>query len=133
MRARAGLVTPAPDGPHVEQVGQGVARQVVRLLRDAGVEDPAGILGRLPEVAEEPGFLAYVVFEGRTATGAAVVELDRWDQDGATYLGEALTPQSPPGTAAALVVRALHDVASAGHDWLSVSRSTADLGPLGFG
>ena len=70
MRARTGLVTPAPDGPHVEQVGWGVARQVVRVLRAAGVDDPAGILDRLPEVAEAPGFLAYAVFEGRTATAS---------------------------------------------------------------
>ena len=52
---------------HVEQIGWGVARQVVRVLRDQGVQDPAGILDRLPDVAEVEGFLAYAVFEGRTA------------------------------------------------------------------
>ena len=33
-RIRAGQVTPAPGGPHVEQVGWGVARQVARLLAE---------------------------------------------------------------------------------------------------
>ncbi len=64
-------MTPAPDGPHVEQVGWGVARQVARVL-----------------------------------------------------LG--------PGTSDALVVRALHDVATAGIGWLEVDWSGADLAALGF-
>ena len=119
MRARTGLVTPAPDGPHVEQVGWGVARQVVRVLREAGVEDPAGILDRLPDVAEAPGFLAYAVFEGRTATAAALVELPGPDGDTATYLGDVLTPAAPAGTHDALVARAKHDAANAGVEWLA--------------
>jgi hypothetical protein len=133
VRARTGLVTPAPDGPHVEQVGWGVARQVVRVLREAGVEDPAGILERLPESAERPGFLAYAVFEGLTASAAALVELPGDGEQAATYVGDAVTPEARPGTREALVVRALHDVASAGAAWLEVPEPRVDLRPLGFG
>ena len=132
MRARTGLVTPAPDGPHVEQIGWGVARQVVRVLREAGVVDPAGILARLPELAEAPASLAYAVFEGRTATAAALVELPGPEGAEATYLGDAVVPNAATGTREALVVRALHDVANAGVDWLVVPESTADLRSLGF-
>ncbi len=131
MRGRTGLVMPAPDGPHVEQVGWGVARQVVRVLREQGAEDPAGILDRLPDVAESDGFLAYVVFERRTATAAAIVEL-ALDGDAATYVGEAVTADAWTGTREALVVRALHDAANAGLAWLLVADHRPDLAPLGF-
>ena len=122
MRARTGLVTPAPDGPHVEQVGWGVARQVVRVLREQGAEDPSGVLDRLPEVAEAAGFLAYAVFEGRAATAAAIVALPDSEGDAgtATYVGDAVVAGAPPGTRDALVSRARHDVASAGVAWLEV-------------
>jgi hypothetical protein len=103
---------------HVEQIGWGVARQVVRVLRDHGVQDPAGILDRLPDVAEVEGFLAYAVFEGRTATGAALVELPGPDGDSAAYVGDALTPDADPGTHEALVARARHDVANSGVELL---------------
>jgi hypothetical protein len=104
---------------HVEQIGWGVARQVVRILREQGVHDPAGILDRLPDVAEVDGFLAYAVFEGPTATAAALVELPGPGGEEATYLGDALTPDADPGTHDALVVRAKHDVASAGVERLA--------------
>ncbi len=133
MRARTGLVTPAPDGPHVEQVGWGVARQVVRVLHQAAVEDPAGILERLPDTAERPGFLAYAVFEGPTASAAALVELPGDGEVVATYLGDVVTSQARPGIREALVVRALHDVARAGVAWLEVPEPRVDLRPLGFG
>jgi hypothetical protein len=131
VRARTGLVTPAPDGPHVEQVGWGVARQVARVLREQGVEDPDGVLDRLPQVAETPGFLAYAVFERRTATAAAIVLLED-DAGVAVLLGEVVTKDAPEGVREALVVRALHDVANAGVDWLEVPEPTVDLRPLGF-
>ena len=99
---------------HVEQIGWGVARQVVRVLCEAGVEDPAGILDRLPDVAEVDGFLAYAVFEGRTATAAALVELPGPGGDTATYLGDALTADADPRTHDALLARAKHDAANAG-------------------
>ena len=120
MRTRTALATPDPDGPHVEQVGWGVARQVVRVLREHEVTDPSGVLDRLPDVAETAGFLAYAVFEGRTATAAALVALPDGEEDTATYLGEALVADAPPGTRDALVSRALHDVANAGVAWLEV-------------
>ncbi len=132
MRAQTGLVTPAPDGPHVEQVGWGVARQVVRVLHEHGVDDPGRILERLPDVAETPGFLAYAVFERRTATAAALVELPSTGEEVATYLGDAVTPAARSGTREALVIRALHDVANAGVPWLAVPEPKADLRPLGF-
>ena len=119
MRTRTGQATPDPDGPHVEQVGWGVARQVVRVLREHDVDDPASLLERLPEVAETPGFLAYAVFEGRTATAAAIVELPGPHGDTATYVGDVVTPNAPPGTREALVARARHDVANAGVEWLA--------------
>ena len=75
MRARTGLVTLLLTRHTSSRSGWGVGRQVVRVLRDQGVDDPAGILDRLPEVAEAEGFIAYAVFEGRTATAAALVEL----------------------------------------------------------
>jgi hypothetical protein len=122
VRTRTGSATPDPDGPHVEQVGWGVSRQVVRVLREHGVSDPAGVLDRLPEVAETSGFLAYAVFEGRTATAAALVALPGGDgeEETATYLGDVLVADAPPGTREALVSRALHDVANAGVAWLEV-------------
>jgi hypothetical protein len=104
---------------HVEQIGWGVSRQVVRILREAGVTDPAGILDRLPDVAEVDGFLAYAVFEERTATAAALVELPGPDGDTATYVGDALVPDADPGTHEALVARAKHDVANAGVERLA--------------
>jgi hypothetical protein len=113
VRARTGLVTPAPGGPHVEQVGWGVARQVARVLREQGVDDPDGVLDRLPHVAETPGFLAYAVFEGRTATAAAIVLLED-DAGVAVLLGEVATERAGPDVREAIVVRALHDVANAG-------------------
>jgi hypothetical protein len=104
---------------HVEQIGWGVGRQVVRVLREQGVHDPAGILDRLPDVAEVDGFLAYAVFEGRTATAAALVQLPGPDGGTATYLGEALAPDADPAVHEALVARAKHDVANAGAEWLA--------------
>ena len=103
----------------VEQIGWGVGRQVVRVLREARAEDPAGILDRLPDVAEVDGFLAYAVFTGRTATAAALVELPGPDGGVATYLGDALAPDALPGTHEALVARAHHDVANAGVERLA--------------
>ena len=131
MRARTGLVTPAPGAPHVEQVGWGVARQVVRVLREQGVEDPDQVLDQLPEQAETDGLLAYAVFESRTATAAALVRLPN-DGEPAVYLGDVVTVEAWPGTRQALVVRALHDVANAGVAWLEVPEEREDLTPLGF-
>ena len=131
MRARTGLVTPAPGAPHVEQVGWGVARQVVRVLRGQGVEDPDQVLDRLPVLAETDGFIAYAVFEGRTATAAALVRLPD-DGELALFLGGVVTAEARPGTRQALVVRALHDVANAGIAWLEVPEQREDLTPLGF-
>ena len=87
---------PRRTAPHVEQVGWGVARQVVRVLREArrSTTRPGSSTG-CPEVAEAQGFLAYAVFEGRTATAAALVELAGPDGDTATYLGDVLTPAAP--------------------------------------
>jgi hypothetical protein len=99
---------------HVEQIGWGVARQVARVLREKGVEDPDGILDRLPDVAEREGFLAYAVFEGRSATAAALVQLPEKDGVAATYAGEVLTEDASEGTHDALVARARHDAANAG-------------------
>ncbi len=131
MRARTGQVTPAPGGPHVEQVGWGVARQVVRVLRERGAADP--LLERLPDLAELPGHLVYAVFADRTATAVAHVELSADRTGAATYVADVLTAQAAPGTREALVVRALHDVAKAGADWLHLAEPRADLRPLGFG
>jgi hypothetical protein len=130
MRARSGLVTPSPYGPHVEQVGGGVGRQVVRVLREQGADDAWGILERFAELAEVPSFLAYAVFVRRTATAAALVSLG---SDTAVHLGDALSAEAVPGTREALVVRALHDVANAGIGWLEVPDSMGDLRSLGFG
>jgi hypothetical protein len=132
VRARTGLVTPAPDGPHVEQVGWGVARQVVRVLREQEAPDPDGILDRLPDLAEAPGFLGYAVFDGRTATAAALVALPGPGAESATYLGEVRIPAADSDTSTALVVRALHDVAGAGVAWLTVPGDRPDLRRLGF-
>ena len=132
MRARTGLVTPAPGGPHVEQVGWGVARQVVRVLREQGVDDPSGVLDRLPDVAERAGHLAYAVFEGRTAIAASLVVLPADGDEAATYVGEAVVPTAEDGVREALLVRALHDVANAGVAWLEVPSPAVDLRPLGF-
>lgn len=126
-RVRAGQVTPAPDGPHVEQVGWGVARQVARLLAER-VDDP--LLARLPELAEAPGHLVHVLFERRTATAAALVELVG---DTAHYRGDVVLPDATPEARLALVVRASYDAAAAGATWLAVPDPTADLRPLGLG
>lgn len=122
MRARTGLVTPTPGGPHVEQVGWGVARQVVRVLREQGAEGE--LLGRLPDLAERPGHLVYAVFRGRTATAVALVELAG---ETGTYVGDVLVPGAEDGTREALVVRALHDAANAGADWLELAGVQEDL------
>jgi hypothetical protein len=115
MRLPTGTVVPSTLGPHVEQVGWGVARQVVRALREAGSDDP--LLDALPDLAEQPAHLAYAVFLGRTATALALVRLAG---DGAAYVGEVLLPDADPATHDALVVRALHDVEAAGAAWLDV-------------
>jgi hypothetical protein len=106
---------------------------MVRVLRERDVDDPAGILERLSDLAEVPGFLAYAVFVRRTATAAALVSLGT---DSAVYVGDAITPGAVDGAREALVVRALHDVANAGIAWLALAQSVADSGsdlrPLGF-
>ncbi len=130
MRAPTGGVTPAPRGPHVEQVGWGVARQVVRVLREQGAEDD--LLDRLADLAERPGHLVYAVFAGRTATAVALVELPAGRDGAATYVADVVTTDAAPGTREALVVRALHDVANAGMGWLDLAEPRADLRPLGF-
>ncbi|SDS31448.1 hypothetical protein SAMN04488570_1607 [Nocardioides scoriae] len=149
--ARTGLVTPAPDGPHVEQVGWGVARQVARVLGEALAaqdREPPAVLAELSGLAERPGFVAYVVFAGRTATAAALVQLAA-DDELAVHLGDVVV-EPDPGRARwareALVVRALHDAAAAGVPWLAVAQAGTgpgegdvphaddlDLRPLGFG
>jgi hypothetical protein len=121
-------VVPSTYGPHVEQVGWGVARQVTRALREQGVEDP--LLDLLPQVAEQPGHLAYAVFRDRTATAVALV---RTEGDLATYLGAVVAPGAEPGTDSALVVRALHDAANAGADWLAVPDVGFDTRPFATG
>ena len=45
----------------------------------------------------------------------------------ATYAGEVLAPAAPPGTSAALLVRALHDAGAAGADVLHVTGTGAGL------
>ena len=134
--APTGTVSPAPDGPHVEQVGWGVARQVARVLA-AELEQVPTLLDDVVRLAEAPGFLAYAVFEGRTALAVALVSLpgdrDGLDVDGvAAYVGDVVVPDASPGVREALVVRALHDVANAGVAWLRVTDPQVDLRPLGF-
>jgi hypothetical protein len=119
-----GGVSPSTVGPFVEQVGQGVARQVARLLAPSGPGDEA-LLGRLSEPAEADGFATYAVFEGRTAVALALVRLGNGR---AIYVGDVVTAAAPPGTRAALLVRALHDAAAAGIDRLVVPSSPLDLG-----
>ncbi len=125
-RIRAGQVTPAPGGPHVEQVGWGVARQVARLLAEQ-VDDP--LLARLPELAEAPGHLVHVLFERRTATAASLVELVG---DTGVYRGDVVLGGAVEQARLALVVRASYDAAAAGATWLAVPDATDDLGPLGL-
>lgn len=114
-----GLVEPSTLGPFVEQVGWGVARQVVRRLADDGLEQDE-LLAALPDRAEAPGWVAYAVFAGRTAVAVALVHLDGAE---ATYVGEVLGPGAGPGTGEALLVRALHDAGAAGAAVLHVTRS----------
>ncbi|KQT94227.1 hypothetical protein ASG49_04825 [Marmoricola sp. Leaf446] len=125
-RVRAGQVTPAPGGPHVEQVGWGVARQVARLLA-AQVDDP--LLARLPELAEAPGHVVHVLFERRTATAAALVELVG---DTAFYRGDVVLADAVPQARLALLVRASYDAAAAGATWLAVPHPPVDPRALGL-
>lgn len=148
--ARTGQVTPAPDGPHVEQVGWGVARQVARVLGDAldaqGRGRPA-LLEALSGLAERPGFVVHVVLAGRTAVAASLVQL-AGDDDLALHLGDVVAEPDPARARwlrEALVVRALHDAAAAGVPWLAVASPDGpaegdlshadqlDLGRFGFG
>lgn len=117
-----GAVEPSTHGPHVEQVGWGVARQVARLLAEQ--VGPRSLLEELPARAEEAGWAAYAVFEGRTAVAVALVHLAL---PRATYAGETVTDGAPAGTREALLVRALHDAAAAGAVALTVSRPEVDL------
>ena len=120
-------MTPSPYGPHVEQVGWGVARQVVRTLREGGAT--AAGLDVVPGLAEDDRHLVYAVLERRSATGLAWVTLGR---DTARYEGEVLGPDAVPGTREALVVRALYDVARHGLDWLEVPDQPGwDSSPFG--
>lgn len=125
-RIRAGQVTPAPGGPHVEQVGWGVARQVARLLGEQ-VDDP--LLARLPELAEAPGHVVLVLFERRTAAAAALVELVG---DTAVYRSNVVLPGAPEEARLALLVRASYDAAAAGATWLAVPGAGDDLRRLGL-
>ena len=153
--ARTGQVTPAPDGPHVEQIGWGVARQVARVLAEAlagqGRGAPA-LLAELSGLAERPGFVVHVVFAGRTAVAASLVQLSA-DDDLALHLGDVVAEPDPLQARwlrEALVVRALHDAAAAGVPWLAVTSPPVtngsthregdvshaedlDLGRFGFG
>lgn len=124
MVLATGGVSPSTVGPFVEQVGTGVARQVARRLDPSGARDET-LLALLADAAEEPGFVAYAVFEGRTAVALALLRIEA---DRATYLGEVVAPTAPPGTGSALLVRALHDVAAAGVGRLAVPSSPLDLG-----
>lgn len=117
-----GRVEPSTVGPHVEQVGWGVARQVARaLLEQVG---PAPLLEELPERAEAAGWAAYAVFEGRSAVAVALAHLVG---PRATYAGEVVAADAPAGTHEALLVRALHDAAAAGAGTLRVARPGVDL------
>ena len=148
-RVRTGRVTPAPDPPdglRVEQVGWGVARQVSRLLTGPGGSSGDDVLLEdVVRLAEAPGFLAHAVFLGRTAVALSLVSLpgDGSPQaaDEASYVGAVVAPDAPSGTREALLVRALHDVGSAGVPWLGLPPAVAatwpadevDLHALGFG
>jgi hypothetical protein len=137
MRAATGRVSPAPGAPHVEQVGWGVARQVARELASR-VDGPVpALLEDVVRLAEAPGHLVYVVFEGRTATAVALVALphpreDRSGTGAASYVGDVVVGTTPGRLREALVVRALHDVANAGVRWLEVDDPEGSLRPLGF-
>ena len=132
--AETGRVTPAPDGPHVEQVGWGVARQVVRALESELDGAPPALLAEVPRLAEVPGFLAYAVLEGRRALGVALVSLPGVVHDGtASYVGDVLAPGADAGVRRALLVRALHDVGNAGVPWLEADLPPEEGRPLGFG
>lgn len=119
-----GGVSPSTLGPFVEQVGEGVARQVARRLEPADPREEE-LLERLSGSAELAGFATYAVFEGRDAVALALVRLELGR---ARYLGELVTPVAPAGTSTALLVRALHDAASAGIEHLAVPSSLPDLG-----
>ena len=130
--APTGLTTPAPGAPHVEQIGWGVARQVADLLR-AQVDEPAlELLADVVRLAETPGFLAYAVFEGRTALAVALVSLPGDPADAASYVGDVLAADAPAQSRTALLVRALHDVATAGVGRLETNLPADQLAPLGF-
>lgn len=124
---------PSTFGPHVEQVGEGVAGQVSRLLMAGGAGDPSSLLDRMADLAEDQHHLVYASFVRRTATGCGVVRLG---DETATYLGDVLATGAEEHTRVALVVRALHDVASAGVAWLEVPPevmgSDDELRPLGL-
>lgn len=117
-----GRVEPATLGPHVEQVGWGVARQVARVLGER--VGPAALLEELPVRAEAPGWAAYAVFAGRAAVAVALVHLVA---PRSTYAGELVVDDAPAGTHEALLVRALHDAGAAGAVTLRVPRPATDL------
>lgn len=129
--AETGRVVPTPGGPHVEQVGWGVARQVATALVPA---DPgeAALLADIVRLAETSGFLAYAVFERRTALAVALVSLPGDPDLPASYVGDVVSPDAPPGVREALLVRALHDTANAGVRRLAVPVPRLDLRPFGF-
>lgn len=122
-----GTVEPAPDAPRVEQVGWGVARQVVARLVEAGVEHP--LLDVVAELAERPGHAAYACFEGTRAHGLALLRLDGVR---ARHLGQALAPTAPPGLSEAFVARMLHDAGRAGAARLLVPPLPCDLSSWGL-
>ena len=134
--ARTGRVTPAPGGPHVEQVGWGVARQVARAMTPLLGEPAPELLDDVVRLAEAPGFLAYAVLAGRDALAVALVSLpgDPGDDPAAVaaYVGDVVVPGASTVTREALLVRALHDVAAAGVGWLRVEVPHVDLRPFGF-
>jgi hypothetical protein len=135
--AETGRVTPAPDGSHhVEQVGWGVARQVARVLEarvlGAGSDGCVpGLLADVVRLAEVPGFLAYAVFEGRSAVAIALVSLPGGDGV-ASYVGDVVVAGARDDVRQALLVRALHDVGNAGVHWLEADLPVEVAGPLGF-
>lgn len=122
MLLLTGTLEPSTRGPHVEQVGWGVARQVARTLAAGGLTDP--LLERVPELAEVPGWAAYAVFVGRDAVALALLHLDG---ERASYAGEVVAAAAPPGSHEALLVRALHDAHAAGSGRLEVPRPGFDL------
>ncbi len=125
VELRTGAVVPSTHGPHVEQVGWGVARSVARSLAQADGEHP--LLAAVPDLAEAPGHAAYAVLEGREALALALVRLSA---PGAAYLGEVVRADAAPGTREALVVRALHDAAAAGATSMEVPSPPGDLAGL---